>query len=158
MPALDRRDLLKGAAALAAAMMPLPALARQPAVLILDGEEAIAGHLRRLLRSLYSNDVLIVASPSAAMRMIEREPFSLLMAEPSILGRDLIAWTSRIRRTDPQLFMLFNHGYAEDEFPAGVFQGERTELLLRPFTWRELARVCDRASLVRRTRPFTEDD
>ena len=145
---MKRRDVLKtGLAVAGASLLPAMAFARAPTTLVLSGEGTgcINGHYpARIIRHCFMADVRMIEEPQAALDLAAQR-VSLVIVDVAHIGfpeeaRKVLAWKRQLRALDPDVPLLFIHGFARGEYPAALFEGAR-ELTI-PFHIRDLIAEC----------------
>lgn len=147
---MRRRDVLKAGLAVAGAgLLPasVKASERLPTALVLasEGYGRVPPYFpERVLRSMILPDVRVIDDPDEALNLAARR-LSLIVVDPAQIAfpaeaGKVLAWKRQLRALDPDVPLLFVHGYASGDYPAELFEGAR--VLLTPFTMRQLVAEC----------------
>lgn len=142
----SRRGVLKGAGVLAiAAAMPFAASAREPSVLIFDGDEQwgfpIARCSKRFIEGLHDVTVDIVADFELLLSSIEGRKHSLLIVDTQYVSGSLVDWQRQVRRRDSSLPILFNSHHPKEAFPPGAFGVTATGFIQQPYSRRDIQSI-----------------
>lgn len=147
---MRRRDVLKaGLAAAGAGLLPASVKAREriPTALVLasEGFGRVPPYFpERVLRSMILPDVRVIDDPDEALDLAARR-LSLVVVDPAQIAfpaeaGKALAWKRQLRALDPEVPLLFVHGYARGAYPAELFEGARE--LQTPFSIRQLVAEC----------------
>ena len=142
----SRRGVLKGAGVLAlTAAMPFAASARDPSVLIFDGDEQwgfpIARGCKRFIEGLHDVTVDIVADFELLLRSIQGRKHSLLIVDTQYVSCSLVDWQGQVRRRDPSLPILFNSHHPKEAFAPGTFGAPATGFIQQPYSRRDIQSI-----------------
>lgn len=151
----DRRTLLKGAGALAlSAALPTAALAREPSVLLFGvaSDCLVAEYMARTFWRYHCVEPVIATCHEDMLKLIACKRYVLVVSDPHFIDGSVLAWKQRLRQLDPDLPVLFQTGHDLAGFPPAAFEGPATDLLLQPFSLKQL-KLAARLHLARWDRP-----
>ena len=109
-------------------------------ILLVEDEEAVRAFAGRAL-SARGYTVLEASSGPEALELMNgvTEPVDLVISDVVMPGMDGPTLLRELRRTQPQLKIIFMSGYAEDAFDRHLAAGETFNFLPKPFSLKELA-------------------
>ncbi len=108
-----------------------------PHILIVEDDEAMREFLAQAIsRSGYY--VEAVPDGAEALRRVEEDHFDLLLTDIRMPGLDGIELARQARRRVPGLCVLLVTAYAHDALGAGDLDGNRIDVLSKPFNLNEL--------------------
>jgi len=113
-------------------------------ILVVDDEPSITGFCGRLLARM-GYDTCLAGSGEAALQLLEREWFDLLLADvvmPGITGVDLVL---EARRRMPDIAAVIMTGHGSIELAVRALRAGAHDFLLKPFSAADLTEAIEHA-------------
>ena len=107
-------------------------------VLVVDDDRLVSSAISRMLRGLGASEVYQAGSLDAALGTVACAHLDLVLVDLAIGHTSGVTVLAALREARPALAALLITGSEPDRLPAG------TELLRKPFTFRELAKAAAR--------------
>jgi DNA-binding NtrC family response regulator len=112
-------------------------------ILIVDDDDVIRETLCELLSANYTCEVAETAE--AALALLERESFRLVITDISMPGLNGIELLERVKREYPQTPVIIISGLSDQEHAEGLIELGAFEYLLKPFRLELVEKSVERA-------------
>ena len=112
-------------------------------ILIAEDEDSVRNLVTRALE-LHDHEVKVVIDGSAALEALSRDSYDLLLTDIVMPMVDGIALALKATRDYPDLRILMMTGYAEQKRRAHNLDVLIHDVLMKPFTIKQLAKAVDR--------------
>jgi len=125
--------------------------ASKPTILIVDDQSAQTGALCDVLRQ-FGYEAQGCGSGEAALELLRRAPFELLLADLNMPGLDGIALVTAARQHDPNLACIIMTGEGSIASAVRALQSGALDYIVKPFKTSALLPLLARANATRRLR------
>ena len=107
-------------------------------ILLAEDDNDMRQFLTRALKNA-GYEVVSFDNGRSAYERLREEPFSLLLSDIVMPEMDGPTLLRELRKTRPELQIIFVSGYAEDAFARNLPEGEKFHFLPKPFSLKQLA-------------------